>query len=246
METTQLLRDLAQKYNTPDFVKDDPLQFPHRFKDKRDVEVSALLSQWIAYGNRVQIIATLEKLHALLGASPFDFIASKAYEEYRQSPKNLYRFYTYGDFFSFCEHLHRVLVEEGFSSVEAKLLSMRSNYTDALSVLENLIALFPNQKGIPKDTHSACKRLCLLLRWLVRSDGVADLGLWHLLPQSELLIPLDTHVFRLARELHLTERKQADMKTALEITHRLREVFPTDPALGDFALFGYGVNQAKQ
>lgn len=245
MDTTRLLRDLAGKYNTPDFIKDDPLQFPHRFKEKKDIEISALLSQWIAYGNRVQIIATLGKLHALLGASPFDYIASKGYEKYAESTQNLYRFYTYGDFHSFCGHLYRVLVAEGFDSVEQKLLSMKTDYTDALSVLENLIAIFPNQKGIPKNTNSACKRLCLLLRWLVRSDGIADLGVWHLLPQTELIIPLDTHVFRLARELKLTGRKQADMKTALEITHRLKEVFSADPALGDFALFGYGVNRDR-
>lgn len=126
--------------------------------------------------------------------------------------------------------------------MEDKLLSIQKEYTSCISLLEALISLFPNQKGIPLNTTSACKRLCLLLRWLIRKDSIVDLGIWNLLPQSELLIPLDTHVFRMAKELNLTNRKQADMKTAVEISNKLKEVFPDDPTLGDFALFGYGID----
>lgn len=127
-------------------------------------------------------------------------------------------------------------------SLEDKLLAMSKQYKDATHLLENLISLFPNQKGIPQNTKSACKRLCLLLRWLIRQDHIVDLGIWNLLPQSELLIPLDTHVFRLAKQIGLTDRNTADMKTVKEITQAMKEAFPTDVALGDFALFGYGVS----
>ncbi len=242
-ERANLLQELAQRYNTSDFIKSDPVQFPHRFKEKRDVEISAILASWIAYGNRKQIILTLEKLHSLLGASPYEYIRTRSYVQYKDCKDCLYRFYTYEDFYEICEHLYRVYETENQPSIEAKLLSMQSSYPSALSLLENFISLFPNQRGIPQNCSSACKRLCLLLRWLIRKDGIVDLGIWDLLPQSELIIPLDTHVFRLSKELGLTSRRSADMKTALEITQELKKVFPLDPTLEDFALFGYGVSQ---
>lgn len=104
-----------------------------------------------------------------------------------------------------------------------------------------LIACFHGIKGFPKSNFSACKRLNMLLRWMSRKNSPVDLGLWDIKP-SKLIIPLDTHVHRIALDLGLTKRKQADMKTALEITDAMREIWPEDPAKGDFALFGYGVN----
>lgn len=106
---------------------------------------------------------------------------------------------------------------------------------------KKLIDMFDNIKGFPKDKKSACKRLNMLLRWMARQDSPVDLGLWDIDP-SKLIIPVDTHVHRMALDLGLTKRRQADMKTALEITDAMREIWPEDPAKGDFALFGYGIN----
>lgn len=101
--------------------------------------------------------------------------------------------------------------------------------------------MFDNITGFTKNDKSACKRLNMLLRWMVRKNSPVDLGLWDINP-SKLIIPVDTHVRRMALELGLTKRKQADMKTAIEITNAMREIWPDDPAKGDFALFGYGIN----
>ncbi len=241
-ETANLLRNLAQQYNTKDFIQNDPVQFPHRYTDKRDIEISAIISSWIAYGNRKQIILTLNRLHTEFYDSPYCYIRNRRYVAHRHNEQCLYRFYIYKDFYQLCETLYCIYISKQYPSMEDKLLSIQKEYTSCISLLEALISLFPNQKGIPLNTTSACKRLCLLLRWLIRKDSIVDLGIWNLLPQSELLIPLDTHVFRMAKELNLTNRKQADMKTAVEISNKLKKVFPDDPTLGDFALFGYGID----
>lgn len=241
-ETSELLRNLAQQYNTKDFIQNDPVQFPHRYTDKRDIEISALISSWMAYGNRKQIILMLNQLHAEFYDSPYLYIRSRRYVPHRNNEQCLYRFYTYKDFYQLCNTLYYIYIRNQYPSLEDKLLSMQKEYTSCLSLLRAIISLFPDQNGIPQNTTSACKRLCLFLRWLIRKDSIVDFGIWNLLPQSELIIPLDTHVFRMAKELNLTTRKQADMKTAVEISNKLKEVFPDDPTLGDFALFGYGIN----
>lgn len=253
----QLLDNLAARYNRKDFIEDDPVRFPHRYKSKTDVEISAFVSAWIAYGQRAQIIKTLERLHAEYEGSPTEFIRKGKFMRYKDDKSSLYRFFKGEDYYSLCQRFHTILFEENYPDLESRIVAaeldskklksnstaMESSFTAALNVLEKIIGLFPNQKGIPKDTSSACKRLCLFLRWMTRNDGVVDLGFWHLLRPQELIIPLDTHVYRLSRELNLCERNQADMKAAMEISLRLREYFPDDPIAGDFALFGYGVSR---
>ena len=241
-QIAELLVSLAKKYNCKEFIADDPVQFPHLYSDKRDIEISALVSSWAAYGNRKQILITLEKLHNEFSGRPFEYISQRKFEPYRSNTDCLYRFYTWQDYYRLCDKLYAIYVKQNFLSLEDKLLSINPQYTSAESLLKSFISLFPSQKGIPKNTQSACKRLCLLFRWLIRKDGIVDLGIWDLLPQSELIIPLDTHVFRLSKQLGLTCRKQADMTTALQITEQLRKIFPADPTLGDFALFGFGID----
>lgn len=233
------LKTLATNYNTKSFIAEDPIRFPNSYTQKQDIEISAFVSSWIAYGNRKQILITLEKIHKDFGTSPYKYILERKFDKYKSDKNNLYRFYTKADFYQLCDTLHSIYSEH--QDIETKLLSIQSNYDTALELLQNIISLFPNQKGIPCDTKSACKRLCLMLRWLIRKDGIVDLGIWNLIPQNKLLIPLDTHVFRLAKQLGFTKRKQADMKTVLEITQAMKTIFPNDVALGDFALFGYGV-----
>ena len=111
--------------------------------------------------------------------------------------------------------------------------------------LLKLIHMFDNINGFPKNKKSACKRLCLLLRWMVRDDGIVDMGLWKL-DKSKLIIPLDTHVHKTALKYGITKRKQADMKTAIEITNYFKENFPDDPAIGDFALYGLGLKETEK
>ena len=151
--------------------------------------------------------------------------------------ETMYRFNTYYDLYMLFDNLHIYYLEMYKFSVGTVLI--RSN-----EPLQKLIDMFDNIKGFPKNNTSACKRLNMLLRWMARKDSPVDLGLWNIDP-AKLIIPVDTHVHRMALDLGLTKRRQADMKTALEITDAMREIWPDDPAKGDFALFGYGVNNKK-
>ena len=236
------LNKLAEQYHNKDFIKSDPVQFPHLYSKKTDVEISAFISSWIAYGSRVQIIKTLNKIHQEFLESPTNYIKEKKYQHYQNQEQCLYRFYQEKDFFQLCESLHTIYFEENFPSLEDKVQSLIFDKPNALNVLEALTKIFPNQKGIPQNTKSACKRLCLFLRWMVRKNSEVDFGIWNILQEKDLIIPLDTHVFRISKQLGLTNRKQADMLSAIQITEGLKAYFPDDPLLGDYALFGYGVN----
>lgn len=232
----ELLIRLAERYETKEFIKGDPIQFPHevakRGGSKRDIEISAILSSWFAYGNRKQFCSALQALHDLMRYKPFEYLNSYRWGIFKDFNETMYRFYTYHDFYTLMERLEILYSRDAFSFEDKP-----SKYHP----ISYLIACFHDIKGFPKDGFSACKRLNMLLRWMARKDSPVDLGLWDIKP-SKLIIPVDTHVHRMALELGLTKRKQADMKTALEITDAMREIWLDDPAKGDFALFGYGVN----
>lgn len=234
----------AGQYNVGSFIKDDPVQFPHRYTDKRDIEISAFLTAWISYGRRELILRKAESLHVGMGDSPYRWIMSGGYESLgKQSETNgkrntFYRFYTYSDLRALCARLHSLY--RSYDSLEAALAV--SSYPNPVEKLQDL---FSGINGIPVMTGtSACKRLAMFLRWMVRRDGIVDLGIWQTaVGPHELIIPLDTHVHQISLELGLTEQKTATLRTAMEITEALREVFPDDPCLGDFALFGYDINK---
>ena len=238
-ETKDLLIRLADRYETEEFIKGDPIQFPHevakRGGGRRDIEISAILSSWLAYGNRKQFCLALQALHELMDYKPFEYLYSQSWRIFKDCDCTMYRFFTYHDFYTLFDNLriYYLHIYKGFTIAE---ILQQSN-----DPLKKLITLFDNIKGFPINDKSACKRLNMLLRWMARKDSPVDLGLWNIDP-SKLIIPVDTHVHRMALDLGLTKRRQADMKTALEITDAMREIWPEDPAKGDFALFGYGVN----
>lgn len=246
--TAVLLRQWAAQYNTPAFIKDDPVQFPHRFTEKRDIEISAFLTAWISYGRRGHILAKAEELHARMGSCPYRFILDgnrtfvPLMEQAAQegSRNTFYRFYTYADLYALCVRLQEIY--EAFDSMEDALLTQT-----APTPTGKLQQLFDGITGIPVTRGtSACKRLAMFLRWMVRTDGIVDFGIWRKAVQPhELLIPLDTHVHQISLKLGLTQQKTASLRAAVEITEALAEVFPDDPCLGDFALFGYDIYQAS-
>ena len=232
----ELLIRLADRYETEEFIQNDPIHFPHgvakRGGSRRDIEISAILSSWLAYGNRKQFCSALQALHELMGYKPFEYLYSQSWRIFKDCDSTMYRFNTYHDLYALMERLEILYSRDAFSFEDKP-----SKYHP----ISYLIACFHDIKGFPKSNFSACKRLNMLLRWMARKDSPVDLGLWNIKP-SNLIIPVDTHVHRMALELGLTKRRQADMKTALEITDAMREIWPKDPAKGDFALFGYGVN----
>lgn len=234
--TKDLLIRLADQYEKKNFIKDDPIRFPHevanRGGSRRDIEISAILSSWLAYGNRKQFCSRLEALHDMMGYKPYEYLNSRSWRIFEDCDSIMYRFFTYHDLFMLMERLKILYKKDALG------------FTDKLPKrypLSFLIACFCGVKGFPKNNDSACKRINMLLRWMVRKNSPVDIGLWDIDP-SKLIIPLDTHVHRMALKLGLTQRKQADMRTALEITDAMREIWPEDPVKGDFALFGYGVN----
>lgn len=247
-ETKQLLTDLASKYETTEFITDDPVQFPLRYHDQKDVEIVGFIASWLAYGNRKAIIRTCDALLKEMSkydASPYAFITQQRYIEFsRNHPVNecLYRFYKYRDFYDLCESLKMIYVK--FPTMEEALFDKLANRRKiGIYPLQSLIDLFPYRiKGIPYNTKSACKRLCMFMRWMARKESPVDLGVWKRFDPKYLLIPLDTHVARIGRQLELITRKQDNIDAVIELTAKCREVFPDDPCKCDFALFGYGVN----
>jgi len=230
------LKKLADYYEVEGFIKDDPVQFPHRYTEKKDVEISAFVTSWISYGNRKAIISKANFLDAKFSGSPYKFLKNREFEVWQGSRESFYRFYKYADLYDLFEALHKIYLEN--RDMEEAVLRAAGD-----SLVSKVQALFAGVKGVPSVSgDSACKRISMFLRWMVRKNSPVDLGLWSSFGSDRLVIPLDTHVWQQAVKLGITNRKAQNMQTAREITDFFRPIFGDDPARGDFALFGFGVN----
>lgn len=249
MITKDFLDNLVYKYEVVDFIKDDPVQFPNRYTDKRDVEIAGFLASLFAYGKREVFIEKLSYLFDLMGSSPYNFVLN--FDENSSELLNFnYRFSVGIDLVQVLKIL-KTLYSEGYSLEELfargwdqfgcvqEMLQYVVDYFYArvnLPITAGFYHLLPNpSKG------SACKRLNMFLRWMIR-DGAVDLGVWDFMPKSELLIPLDVHVAKISRSLGLLQRKQNDYCSVLELTTSLKKFDSIDPVKYDFAMFGLGVN----
>lgn len=223
----------AKAYNAHDFIENDPVQFPRKYMDSQvDAEVSGLLTALISFGSRKQIIKKAQELDDMFSGSPSKWLFDENYRIFENNDASFYRTITYSHLSSWCCVLHALLSH--WETIESALLYAQSQTaTNAHDTLKHLFRF--------KD-NSCAKRIAMFLRWMVRNDGIVDLGLWHRMSSKDLIIPLDTHVHRMALELGITKRKTTDIKTAQEITDYFKTIWPDDPCLGDFALFGYGVN----
>lgn len=241
------LKRWAERYETAEFIKSDPVQIPHRYDSRVNIEISAFVTVWIAWGNRKQIIQKADFIdREIFKGAPYHYIvgtdtqgAAPEWKQYKDSTANFYRTFTYADFHDLCARLFDVYTSA--DSMEAAI--KKTHETNGETALSTLQSLFGSVKGIPDfETQSACKRLCLFLRWMCRKGSPVDFGLWDVCEPRNLIIPLDTHVHKQALRLGLVKRRTSDLRTAIEITDRFAEIFPDDPTKGDFALFGYGVN----
>lgn len=248
-KTIATLRRMATKYNTPDFIEDDPIRFPHKYKHSQvDAEISAILTSAISFGNRKQIIKTAKVINDAFAGDPLGFILEREYLNLFKCGKKFYRMIDGMDMRRICNYLYLIIVKHEHKVIEGDFYGNANCYKVIFKNAENFpgIAWLSSRfYCVMGNFHNASplKRINMLLRWMVRNDGIVDLGLWNFMKPKDLIIPLDTHAHRKALELGLTKRKTADMKTAIEITNCLKEVFPDDPTLGDFALFGMGVNK---
>lgn len=254
-----LKRKLDYHYRYFDFEKisPDPLEFPHRYSEKKDIEISAFVSSVFAYGNVKQIITTLEKVHKLMGKSPSRFIEKYTYEKGLKKFANIqHRFYTHEDVARLFLALHRAYKHygtlnylfilyhfEGDPNLKYSIQRFSQNLINlAVShgeVSNGLKFMFPDpSKG------SACKRMNLFLRWMVRKDEL-DFGLWKEIRPSQLVIPVDTHVAKICRKLRLTTAKSVSWKMAEDITKKLKKFNANDPVKYDFAICHLGMRKMK-
>ena len=231
-----------KKICTPEFVPLDPVQFPRRYSKREDIEIAAFLSATIAWGRRDMILRSAEKMFALMGKSPFDYVMSQAYKKLKD--KNIHRTFFENDLRYLCRGFEHCYTQYG--NLE-KLFVSQNDVWEGIALFRDEMAKANksvyskhiSNPGEKEKNGSACKRLNLALRWLARKDHV-DLGLWKGIKPASLFIPLDVHVTRTARSLGLLERKANDKRAVIELTEKLREFNAEDPVKYDFALFGMG------
>ena len=249
MNVKLYLDDLVEKYECFDFVNDDPIQFIHRFDKKNDIEIAAFLTSIFSYGKREVFISKLNFLFEIMGNEPYNFILN--FDENNHSLDNFsYRFSVGVDLVQIIFILK--MLYSTSESLESLFAAGWKMHGSVKKMLQYVIDYFysrvtlPVTKGfyhlLPNPSKgSACKRLNMFLRWMIR-DGFVDLGIWDFMPKSDLLIPLDVHVAKISRSLGLLKRKQNDFLAVLELTERLKCFDSNDPVKYDFAMFGYGVN----
>lgn len=250
MHSTDLQSFLDEKaayYNQPVFIETDPLQIPHQFSVKEDIEIAGLLSATIAWGNRKMIIQNAQRMMELMGNSPYDFVLSHQEKDLKPLESFVHRTFNGVDFISFIKGLHHIYRNcGGLETVFAQHVQ-DNNLHHSIHHFKQRLFEVPHASRSHKHVAdplagSAAKRLHLFLRWMVRNDhkGV-DLGIWKSIPSSSLSCPLDVHSGKVARKLGLLTRSQNDFKAVQELDVNLRKLDPIDPVKYDFALFGLGV-----
>lgn len=242
-DVSTLLKRYAEEYETKDFLPSDPSWFMHQVDGDANREVTAFIASCLSYGNRKQFMPKIQSILDFADNDVYRWVLKGTYKnDIPDDDKTcFYRLYTQHTMRSLLDTLHTMLAENGTIGDFIKI-----NATDALSAVKVLTSYFSSygiSTIIPKNATSACKRVCMFLRWMVRDESPVDLGLWSgIIDKRSLIIPMDTHVLQEANRLSLINNKTASMSVALKLTRRLAEVFPDDPLKGDFALFGYGVN----
>ena len=243
------LDKLAVDFNTHSFIENDPVQFPHQYSERNDIEIVSFLVATIAWGKRSMILNSATKMLNIMGKSPYDFIMSDGFKNLDPN-KCVHRTFFNRDLIYYCNGLKHIYNDyQNIENVFAKDNNHDTwqgihNFRDCIRQANNGVTSIHISNPCCENPKkgSACKRLHLALRWLVRDDGIVDLGIWKKIKPSDLMIPLDVHVGRVSRELGLLQRKSNDRTTVEELTSKLRELDPNDPVKYDFALFGYGVN----
>jgi len=249
-----VLEKLYVRYNHRRLIEPDPLQFVYHYSSREDMEIVALLSAVIAYGRVRQIEKSLTNLFSRMGSSPFDFVMNFD-ERARAGLKNFKHRFTTGDNISDLLALLKIAIGragtiegffvQGYDSTNKNIIPALSNFCS--SMLRIYAETFNRQpsRGLryllanPAD-RSACKRLNLFLRWMVRDDDV-DTGLWKSIDKAKLIVPVDVHMARLCRILKLYNRKTVSLASAVEITESFAKIRPGDPVKYDFALSRIGI-----
>ncbi len=246
---SSLKRYLDQKYlqyNNPEFIAEDPICVPHQFSCQQDIEIAGFWTAMLAWGQRPTIIKKSRQLMNMMDDAPYEFVRGyqkqdlKPFEDFKHRTFNGTDTLYFLDFFARFYQDHDSL-EEAFSTVPGDMKASLTNFHGLFFEADYAPQRTRKHVATP-ERRSACKRLNMFLRWMVRKDdrGV-DFGLWRKINVADLICPCDLHVDRVARTLGLISRSQTDWATAVELTNNLKKLDPQDPVKYDFALFGLGV-----
>ncbi len=250
-ELKAFLDEKANTYNVPGFIANDPISIPHRFKRKQDIEIAGLFAAVLAWGQRITIINKCTELLSWMDNAPYEFMMNARDDDLKPFAEFKHRTFNGTDCLYFIHFLQNFYSEH--ESLEEAFVPAEYNTPDTEQALTHFYGEFFSLPDYPSRTRkhiqnpakkSACKRMNMYLRWMVRHDdrGV-DFGIWKRISPAQLVCPCDLHVDRVARKLGLISRKQTDWQTAIELTEGLRKFDPTDPVRYDFALFGLGIEE---
>jgi uncharacterized protein (TIGR02757 family) len=249
-ELKELLDAKAEQYNQPGFIDLDPILIPHQFSKKQDIEIAGLFAATLAWGQRVTIINNCRKLLAWMDHDPHTFILHHRENDLKPFLDFRHRTFNATDTLYFIAFLKWYY--ERYNSLEDAFAVSPEEPTveKGLINFHNLFFSLPDYPQRTKkhiatpERKSACKRLNMYLRWMVRIDNKGvDFGIWKNIKPAQLICPCDVHVERVARKLRLIKRKQTDWLMAVELTDNLRKLDPSDPVKYDFALFGLGLEK---
>lgn len=245
----KLLDEKVRLYNQPSFISGDPVQVPHRFSKKQDIEIAGLFAAVLAWGNRTSIINSCNKLTDWMDNTPHDFILNHKDTDLKKMLGFAHRTFNATDLLYFISFLHyhytsHTSLEDAF--VPAKTYK-HDTVEEALVHFHNYFFSIEHPERTRKhistpERKSACKRLNMYLRWMVRKDKAGvDFGIWKKIHPHQLVCPLDVHVAMVAFRLNLISNEKSNWQNAIELTRHLQELNPKDPAVYDYALFGLGM-----
>ena len=246
-ELKEFLDEKVELYNHPNFIESDPIQIPHLYTLKEDIEIAGFLAATIAWGNRKMIINNAKRMMDLMGNSPYDFVISHNGNDLQRLETFAHRTFNGQDFIGFIKSLQNIYLNQGGLESIFTLHQEKDSMQNAISKFKTIFFEIEHLNRTEKhisdpNKNSSSKRLNMWLRWNCRQDNKGvDLGIWKNISPSQLSCPLDVHSGNVARKLGLLTRKQNDAKALAELDQNLRALDPKDPVKYDFALFGLGV-----
>lgn len=246
-ELKEFLDAKVEQYNHPGFLDEDPLQIPHTFSKKEDIEISGFLTATIAWGNRKSIINNASRLMQLLEGTPYDFVRNHTDVDLKNLQPFVHRTFNSTDLCYFIKSLKNLYQNHGGLEAVFTLNAKEDSLQPGISAFKEVFFKLPHPHRTTKhisdpNKGSAAKRINMFLRWMVRDNTTGvDFGIWKGLHPRQLSCPLDVHSGNVARKLGLLHRKQNDAKALNALDTQLRKLDPSDPVKYDFALFGLGV-----
>lgn len=246
-ERSELLRRLAEKYETSEFLNGDPSWFMHQVAGEKNQEVIGFLASVLSFGKRELFFPKIQFLLDESNGDCYSWIINGSYRNIIAEDNTcFYRFYNNHMMLQLLDALRQMLLEFGSIGSFAKKYALHNTTIEVLDAFGDFFRKLGIKGMVPSPHSSVAKRPCMFMRWMVRDNSSVDLGLWtSFIDKRSLFVPLDTHVMQEALHLGLVTSKSASWRTVLDLTSALKDIFPEDPAKGDFALFGYGIDKSK-